>query len=294
MNDEPDPIGGALFVVATPIGNLSDLSPRARSTLAEVDTILAEDTRHTGILLAHCEISTPLQSFHDHNEDREIPRILSRIAAGEKFALVSDAGTPLISDPGYTLLRQARKRGFRVHCVPGPCALVAALSVSGLPVDRFVFAGFLPSRPSSRRRELRLFARETKTMVFYEAPHRLVSALSDMSAILGEDREAAITRELTKRFESVHCATLGGLLSRVQAKEIVALGEIVLVVRGGLESSEQTGDKGAATALLSAMLAEGVSVRQATAVAARLDKGPRNALYRQALLLAKEEKATGD
>ncbi|WP_025770366.1 16S rRNA (cytidine(1402)-2'-O)-methyltransferase [Thioalkalivibrio sp. HK1] len=289
MNDEPDPSPGALFVVATPIGNLSDLSPRARSTLAEVDTILAEDTRRTGILLAHCGISTPLRSFHDHNEDREIPRILSRIAAGEKFALVSDAGTPLISDPGYTLLRQARKSDLRVYCVPGPCALVAALSVSGLPVDRFVFAGFLPPRPSLRRRELRLFARETKTMVFYEAPHRLASALSDMGEILGEDREAAIARELTKRFESVHCATLGSLLSRVRSESIVARGEIVLVVRGALESSEQAGDDGAVTSLLSAMLAEGISVRQAAAVAARLDKGPRNALYRQALSLAKKE-----
>nr|MBF2760601.1 16S rRNA (cytidine(1402)-2'-O)-methyltransferase [Ectothiorhodospiraceae bacterium AqS1] len=244
---------------------------------------------HTGILLAHCKISTPMQPFHDHNEDRGIPRILSRIAAGERIALVSDAGTPLISDPGYSLVRQARMRGLRIHCVPGPCALVAALSVSGLPVDRFVFVGFLSPRPASRRRELRLLARETKTLVFYEAPHRLASALSDMAAILGEGREAAIAKELTKRFESVHCGSLEELASRVRAEEIVARGEIVLVVRGHVESSEHRADDDAG-ALLSAMLAEGVSVRQAAAVAARLDKGPRNALYRQALSLAKEEK----
>ncbi len=289
MNDERDSNAGALFVVATPIGNLSDLSKRARSTLAEVDTILAEDTRHTKVLLAHYEIATPLRPFHDHNEDREIPRILSRIAAGEKFALVSDAGTPLISDPGYPLLKEARRRGLRVHCVPGPCALVAALSVSGLPVDRFVFVGFLPARPSARRRDLRRFVHETKTMVFYEAPHRLASALSDMCAIIGESRQAAIVKELTKRFESVDCASLGELLAQVQAGAIASRGEIVLVVRGGVESSEEAKD--APTALLSAMLAEGVSVKQAAAVAARLGEGGRNALYRQALELAKAEKA---
>lgn len=274
---------GVLYVVATPIGNLDDMSGRARTVLCAVDTVLAEDTRRTAVLFQRYGIPTPVRAFHEHNEREETPRLVARMLEGRRFALVSDAGTPLVSDPGYVLVRAARSNDVPVRCVPGPSAFTAALSVCGLPTDRFTFEGFLPARRSRRLHVLEALANETRTMVFYEAPHRVVDALADLCAVLGGDREAAVARELTKRFESVVSGRLDHLLAEAQSGAIPARGEIVVVVRGGESTvaAEDTTD-----AVLSAMLEEGVAVRQTAAVAARLTGRPRNALYRRALALS--------
>ena len=274
---------GVLYVVATPIGNLDDLSGRARTVLREVDTVLAEDTRRTRTLFDRHAIPTPTRAFHQHNEHEETPRVIARLLEGKRFALVSDAGTPLVSDPGYVLVREAHSHHVPVHCVPGPSAVTAALSVSGLPTDRFAFEGFLPPRRSRRQRVLEALATETRTMVFYEAPHRIEDALADLCAVFGDDREAVIARELTKRFESVSAGRLDHLLVQVRVDRIPARGEIVVVVRG---SAPATADEDTTDAMLHAMLDEGVAVRQATAVAARLTGRSRNVLYRRALALA--------
>ena len=279
---------GVLYVVATPIGNLDDLSGRACTVLREVDTVLAEDTRRTRTLFDRHAIPTPTRAFHEHNEREEVPRILARLLEGKRFALVSDAGTPLVSDPGYVLVREARAHRIPVHCVPGPSAVTAALSVSGLPTDRFAFEGFLPARRSRRLHALGKLAHETRTMVFYEAPHRIVDALADFCTAFGDDREAVIARELTKRFESVIGGRLDDLLARARDGRIPARGEFVVVVRGNETS---TADEEATDAMLRAMLDEGVALRQTAAVAARLTGRPRNALYRRALAL--EEARTG-
>ena len=274
---------GVLYVVATPIGNLDDLSGRASAVLREVDTVLAEDTRRTRILFDRYAIPTPALAFHQNNEREETPRILARLLEGKRFALVSDAGTPLVSDPGYVLVREARSHRVPVYCVPGPSAVTAALSVSGLPTDRFTFEGFLPPRRSRRRRVLEALADETRTMVWYEAPHRIEAALADLREVFGGDRDAVIARELTKRFESVFAGRLDHLLAQVRAGRIPARGEIVVLVRG---SPPPAADDDTTDAMLRAMLEEGVAVRRTAAVAARLTGRSRNVLYRRALALA--------
>ena len=274
---------GVLYVVATPIGNLDDLSGRACMVLREVDTVLAEDTRRTRTLFDRYAISTPTRAFHEHNEREQTPWVLARLLEGKRFALVSDAGTPLVNDPGYVLVREARSHDVPVHCVPGPSAVTAALSISGLPTDRFTFEGFLPARRPRRVRAIERLAGETRTMVFYEAPHRIVEALADLRAVFGDDREAVIARELTKRFESVFAGRLDHLLTQARDGRIPARGEIVVVVRGGVPAPI---DDDATDAVLRAMLDEEIPVGQAAAVAARLTGRPRNALYRRALELA--------
>ena len=274
---------GVLYVVATPIGNLDDLSGRACTVLREVDTVLAEDTRRTRTLFERYAISTPTRAFHEHNEREQTPGILARLLEGRRFALVSDAGTPLVSDPGYVLVREARSHDVPVHCVPGPSAVVAALSISGLPTGRFTFEGFLPARRSRRVRELERLEREARTMVFYEAPHRIVEVLADLLAVFGNDREAVVAREITKRFESVYTGRLGHLLAQARCGRLPARGEMVLMVRG---SPPAPADDEAADAVLRAMLDEGVAVKAAAAVAARLTGRSRNVLYRRALELA--------
>lgn len=274
---------GVLYVVATPIGNLDDLSGRACAVLREVDAVLAEDTRRARKLFDRYAIRTPTRAFHEHNEREETPRVLTRLLEGKRFALVCDAGTPLVSDPGYVLVREARSNHVPVHCVPGPSAVTAALSVSGLPTDRFTFEGFLPARRSRRLHVLETLAGETRTMVFYEAPHRIVDALADLCEAFGSDREAAIARELTKRFESVFTGCLGDLLARARSGRIPARGEIVVAVRG---SEARTADEDTTQRMLQAMLDEDLTVKQAAAVAARLTGRSRNVLYRRALALA--------
>jgi 16S rRNA (cytidine1402-2'-O)-methyltransferase len=223
---------GRLQVIATPIGNLGDLSERAREALARADVIAAEDTRHTGALLKALGLAKPMVSLHEHNESQRAETLLGRLAAGENVALVSDAGTPLLSDPGFDLVRRAAAAGVEVHPVPGPSAISAALSIAGLATDRFCFEGFLPARAGERRAALAQLAREPRTLVFFEAPHRIVAALEDIAASFGAGRQAVAARELTKAHETIYRGTLGELAARAQAEPNFARGEITLVVQG--------------------------------------------------------------
>jgi 16S rRNA (cytidine1402-2'-O)-methyltransferase len=228
---------GSLQVVATPIGNLADLSPRARATLTAADVIAAEDTRHTGTLLRAAGITTPVISLHEHNEAQRAPALLARLAKGETVALVSDAGMPLISDPGFELVRRVLEAGFEVSAIPGPSAITAALAVAGLPTDRFCFEGFLPARERERRGRLAALAHEQRTLVFFEAPHRVAATLADLAQEFGADRPAVVARELTKVHETVYRGTLAELAARAGTQENFARGELTLVVHGAALSS---------------------------------------------------------
>ena len=265
-----------LHVVATPIGNLGDLSPRARQVLGEVDAICAEDTRRSGQLLAHFGIDTPLLALHEHNEQQLAQRLVARLLAGDSLALVSDAGTPLVSDPGYRLVQAARAAGIRVSPVPGPCALIAALSVAGLPSDRFAFEGFLPAKASARRERLAALAGETRTLVFYESAHRIEESLADLCAAFGGERPAVLARELTKLFETVLDGTLANLQSRVQADPDQRKGEFVLVVQGMGEDADA---KLAEGRRVHAILARQLPPSAAAKLAAEITGAPRKALY---------------
>ena len=218
-----------LYLVPTPIGNLEDITLRAINVLKTVDVILAEDTRKTGILLKHLEISRPLQSYHIFNEHQTVEKIITRIEKGEKMALVSDAGTPSISDPGFLLVRAALKKNVKIECLPGATAFVPALVKSGLPSDKFVFEGFLPHK-KGRKTRLEFLANESRTMIFYESPHRLVKALEQFSEHFGADRQASVSRELTKIYEETQNGTLEELITYFKEKTIK--GEIVMVVAG--------------------------------------------------------------
>lgn len=223
---------GRLWVVATPIGNLEDLSARAQDTLRRVALIAAEDTRHSAPLLARYGIATRLVALHEHNERDEADRLVARLGAGEDIALISDAGTPLVSDPGFRLVRAARAAGIAVSPVPGACAAIAALSVAGLPSDRFVFEGFLPAKAAARRERLGELAAETRTLVFYESSHRVRESLADMAVVFGETRPAVLARELTKLFETVIDGDLAGVMARVAGDPNQERGEFVLLVGG--------------------------------------------------------------
>jgi 16S rRNA (cytidine1402-2'-O)-methyltransferase len=269
---------GTLHIVATPIGNLGDLSPRALEVLRVVDAVCAEDTRHSRRLLAHFGIERPLLAVHEHNEDEIASKLVARLLAGESLALVSDAGTPLVSDPGFRLVRAAREAGIRVSPVPGACAFVAALSVAGLASDRFVFEGFLPAKASARRERLAMLASEPRTLVFYESAHRNEDALADCVAAFGGERPAVLARELTKLFETVLDGTLGELQSAVEADENQRKGEFVLLVQGAGEDADA---KVAEGRRLYARLCEHLKPSQAAKLAAELSGAPRKALYGQ-------------
>lgn len=267
---------GALHVVATPIGNLGDLTARAREVLASVDAICAEDTRHTRQLLGALGIERPLLALHEHNEADVAWKLVERLKAGDSLALVSDAGTPLVSDPGYRLVRDVRAAGLRVIPLPGACAAIAALSVAGLPSDRFCFEGFLPAKASGRRERLTALAREPRTLVFYESSHRIEECLADLVAIFGAEREAVLARELTKLFETVLGDTLADLAERVAADENQRKGEFVLVVRGCEDDGEARLIEGQR---IYAKLAEHLKPSLAAKLAADLSGAPRKALY---------------
>ncbi len=270
------PGAGTLHVVATPIGNLGDLSPRALEVLRAVAAICAEDTRHTRRLLAHFGIERPLLAVHEHNEDDVAGKLVERLLAGESLALVSDAGTPLVSDPGFRLVRAARAAGIAVSPVPGACAFVAALSVAGLASDRFVFEGFLPAKAAARRERLASLAGETRTLVFYESAHRIEDALADCVVVFGAGRPAVLARELTKLFETVLDGTLGELQAKVEADPDQRKGEFVLLVQGAGEDAEA---KVAEGRRLYAKLCEHLKPSQAAKLAAELSGAPRKALY---------------
>jgi len=275
MSDTP---AGSLYVVATPIGNLDDLSPRAARVLAEVAVIAAEDTRHSGRLLRHLGLSQPMLSLHEHNEASRVDALDARLVAGEDIALVSDAGTPLISDPGFVLVRALRDRGRRIVPVPGPCALVAALSAAGLPTDRFLFQGFLPAKGGSRRGRLEALAAREETLVFYESPHRIRDTLADLASTL-EARRVVLARELTKTFETFLDGSAAELLARMEEDPDQARGEFVVMVAGAAERLDPDASTVEADALLTALLAEGVGVKQAASVAARLLGGAKKVWY---------------
>lgn len=272
---------GVLYVVATPIGNLEDMSARARRVLDEVELIAAEDTRHTRALLAHLGVATPLLSLHEHNERERLALLLPRLQGGARIALVSDAGTPLISDPGFALVRECHRRGIRVSPIPGPSALTAALSASGLPTDRFRFEGFLPRTADARRARLRELQTETVTLVFYESAHRIAASLADMAAILGNERQAVLARELTKRFETVRAGALAAVADAVAADDEQRLGEMVVVVEGMPPAPADAISPAGRRAL--AILLEELPVKQAAALTARLTGDAKNTLYRAAI-----------
>ncbi|UVE19675.1 16S rRNA (cytidine(1402)-2'-O)-methyltransferase [Pseudomonas sp. LS44] len=273
---------GTLYVVATPIGNLDDMSARALKVLKEVALIAAEDTRHSMRLLQHFGISTPLAACHEHNERDEGGRFLSRLQAGESVALISDAGTPLISDPGYHLVRQARAAGVTVVPVPGPCAVIAALSAAGLPSDRFIFEGFLPAKQAARCARLEKVKEEPRTLIFYEAPHRILECLEDLESVFGGERQAVLARELTKTFETLKGLPLGELRAWVAADSNQQRGECVVLVAGWQAPDSDAAVSVEALRVLDLLLKE-LPLKRAAALAAEITGVRKNLLYQAAL-----------
>ena len=281
MSNQP----GVLYVVATPIGNLDDLSPRALLTLNEVSLIAAEDTRHSSKLLRHFGILTPLTAFHEHNEREKTAELVAFLGNGKSIALISDAGTPLVSDPGYRLVRAAHAAGIRVVPLPGACAAIVALSASGLPSDRFAFEGFPPVKSAARRAWFEALAGEPRTLIVYESPHRIVESLHDMVAVFGAAREAVYARELTKQFETVRHATLDELVRWVVEDVNQQRGEIVVLIHGATPVEAKTGDD---AARILRILVQELPVSQAAALAAEITGQKKNRLYELALQLKPE------
>jgi 16S rRNA (cytidine1402-2'-O)-methyltransferase len=267
---------GVLHVVATPIGHRDDISARAIETLRRVKVIAAEDTRHTRPLMQHLGIDTPLVALHDHNERTAVDGLVARMAAGDDVALVSDAGTPLISDPGFRLVRAARVAGIKVSPIPGASAVIAALSVAGLPSDRFIFEGFLSAKTGARRSRLAELAGESRTLIFYESSHRILESLEDMRDAFGSDRDAVVARELTKMFETVLDGPLAGLVERVAADPNQQKGEFVVMVAGREEGEEERLAEGLR---VFAILKEELPPAKAAKLAAAITGAPRKSLY---------------
>lgn len=280
-------VTGKLYVVATPIGNPGDFSPRAREVLAAVAQVAAEDTRTSARLLDQFGLHVPLLALHDHNEAERVPGLIERLRAGESIALISDAGTPLISDPGYRLIAAAHEANVQVVPVPGACAAIAALSAAGIATDRFHFEGFLPSRSGPRKARLLELAESPHTLIFYEAPHRIVESLADMREIFGAERLATLARELTKTFETNRRAPLAELHAFVEADSNQQRGEIVLVVAGAPVRSAEVSYALSAERILQVLVRE-LPVKQAAALAAELLGLKKNALYDLALRLKTE------
>lgn len=278
---------GTLYVVATPIGNLEDITYRAVRILGEVDLVAAEDTRHSRKLFARYGISKPLVSYHDHNEQQRLGGLIERLLDGQNVALISDAGTPCIADPGYRLSAACADAGIPVVPVPGPSAVIAALSAAGVSTERFAFEGYLPSRAKARSDVLKLLRDEQRTLVFYEAPHRLAATLSDMSAIMGADRPLVVGRELTKLHEELFRGTVAGAMERF--REEPARGELVLIVSPG-----RRGPLISAREALQKLLAEGdLSRRDAVKLVAREYGMSSSDVYRESLRLSEDENGTG-
>lgn len=266
---------GTLYIVATPIGNLEDLTPRARQTLANVDLVAAEDTRHTGRLLSHIGVKARQMPLHDHNESAAVAGVVDTLLAGSDVALVSDAGTPLLSDPGFRLVRAAQAAGLRVVPIPGPSAITAALSVAGLPTDRFAFEGFLPPKAAARRRSLAALSGEARTLVFFESVHRVAATLADCCEIFGREREAFIGREMTKLHEQCMRAPLGELAEALERGTIAQKGEFVIAIAGASGSRAEAVDVDRLLKELGAVL----PAAKAAAAAARITGLPRKSLY---------------
>jgi len=273
---------GTLYVVATPIGNLDDISARALAILRDVALIAAEDTRHSARLMQHFGISTPLAACHEHNEREQGGRFLARLQAGEDVALISDAGTPLISDPGFHLVRQVRAAGIPVVPVPGACALIAGLSAAGLPSDRFIFEGFLPAKAAARRARLERVREEPRTLIFYEAPHRILECVEDMRAVFGDERQAVLARELTKTFETIKGLPLVELHEWIAADGNQQRGECVVLVSGWQAPEGEEAVSAEALRVLDLLLGE-LPLKRAAALAAEITGVRKNLLYQLAL-----------
>jgi len=273
---------GTLYVVATPIGNLDDISARALKILNEVDVIACEDTRHSARLLQHFGISTKTIACHDHNERNASAGIVELLQKGQSVALISDAGTPLISDPGYVLLREVHRAGLTVCPIPGVSALIAALSVAGIATDRFVFEGFLPSKSAARRERLKQLVDETRTLVFYESSHRILASLDDLIGVFGAEREATMAREISKKFETIRSANLEQLQAFVAGDLNQQKGEFVLVVAGAKPLTDTVNAE-----RILAILLEELPVKQAAALAGKLSDSNKNELYQKALAMRK-------
>jgi len=272
---------GSLYIVATPIGNMGDMTARAIKTLGDVDVIAVEDTRRSGQLLRNFDISTPMIAVHEHNERQICDSLLERIEKGESIALISDAGTPLLSDPGYFLVNQAREKKLSVVPIPGVSAVITALSVAGLPTDRFVFEGFLPAKSAARQQKLEKLKDDARTVIFYEAPHRIVEMLKDCQSVFGGQRKAVIARELTKTFETVHSDKLNNLISWVEADDNQKKGEFVVLLHGAA-AREDTGVDAESERILLILLKD-LPVKQAAVIAASISGLKKNVLYQHAL-----------
>lgn len=273
---------GELFIVATPIGNLGDMVPRALEILQNAHRIAAEDTRHSSKLLQHFQINTPLMAYHDHSDDTTVASLIKRLLDGEKIALISDAGTPLISDPGYRLVNQARAQGIKVTPIPGPCAVIAALCASGLASDRFAFEGFLPAKSAARQTALKALQQDERTLIFYESPHRIEESLQDMVQVIGGDRPLVLARELTKTFETFLTGSISEVLAQVTADANQRKGEIVLLLQGYKKSLAIADIEPEALRILEVLLTE-LPVKQAASLTAKITGEKKNKLYQWAL-----------
>ncbi|MBN3191749.1 16S rRNA (cytidine(1402)-2'-O)-methyltransferase [Pectobacterium brasiliense] len=280
QDQQADISASTLYIVPTPIGNLGDITQRALAVLASVDLIAAEDTRHTGLLLQHFAINARLFALHDHNEQQKADVLLAKLQSGQSIALVSDAGTPLINDPGYHLVRRCREAGVRVVPLPGACAAITALSASGLASDRFCYEGFLPAKTKGRKDKLRELGEEPRTLIFYESTHRLLDSLQDISEVLGADRYVVLAREITKTWESIHGAPVGELLAWVKEDENRRKGEMVLIVEG--HQVDDSALSAEALRTLTLLRAE-LPLKKAAALAAEIHGVKKNALYRYGL-----------
>jgi len=278
------PSSGKIYVVATPIGNLADMSERAIETLKSVDLILAEDTRHSLPLLRYFQIQTQCQAFHEHNEKAMAERFCQQVIAGESVAIISDAGVPLISDPGFPLVKLAHEYKIKVEPIPGACAAITALSASGLATDRFSFEGFLPAKSSARKKVLQELEDESRTLIFYESPRRVLDSLSDMCEVLGSEREVVLARELTKLFETIYKAPLAKLLEFVEQDENQRKGEIVLLVAGKPAVADAQEVSLNVEKVLRILLAE-LPLKQAVSLASKLTEQKKNQVYQIALTL---------
>ncbi len=270
---------GALYIVATPIGNLDDMTFRAVEVLKQADLVLAEDTRHASILFRHFHIRTPLLSCHEHNERKRVPEVMDRLAQGQQISLISDAGTPLISDPGYPLVREARRKGMRVVPIPGASAIIAGLSASGLPTDRFNFGGFIPNKPGPRREYLDMFADSPWTSVFYESSHRILQTMEQICVSMGHDRQVAVARELTKKYEQFYVSEAQQVLNQISAGPDNQKGEFVIIVAG---ATEVEADDSEVKRLLE-LLIEELPLKTACKIAAKWSGLNRNQLYQLGL-----------
>lgn len=279
---------GMIYVVATPIGNLDDISQRALTTLAQVDLIAAEDTRHSKRLLDHFHINTAIISLHEHNEREIITKLLFRLENGENLALISDAGTPLVSDPGFHLIDAARKANIKIVPIPGACAAITALSAAGLPSDRFCFEGFLPATKQQRQKRLQELITEARTLIFYEAPHRIVAMLSDIQEVFGSQRIVVLARELTKVYETIVRDTAENLLQLLSDDEKQQRGEFVVLVQAEEKKLSDTENNAEILRLLKILLAE-LPLKKAVNIATEILSGRKNEIYKLALQLKAEQ-----